>query len=207
MNTLLLLAIFINYTLGSDKMIQIVLYQSQYEPQLKELLRGFEAEVEHRLRWPFPSAEISPFDDPESLDENDQDDELMEMVEEGAEDALSQINQGNDDCYLALSPEGNVIGFQVTHLYHNQADKHVKAGDLELSRLYVHPDSRKKGIARMLNQHCLERGKEVEGINRAISFVEKSNSPNIALKRDLGFRKSTGYQDGARVYHFFQKLI
>jgi len=188
-------------------MTRIVPYQPQYEPQLRDLLQGFEVEVEHRLRWPFPSAEISPFDDPESLDENDQDDELMEMVEEGAEDALSQINQGNDDCYLALSPEGNVIGFQVTHLYHNQADKHVKAGDLELSRLYVHPDFRKNGIGRMLDQDCLERVKTVDGINRVITFVEKNNSPNIALKRDLGFRKSTGYQDGARVYHFFQRTI
>ena len=178
-------------------MVQIVPYHEQYEPQLKALLRGFEIEVEHKRTLPSSVLEVTF---------SDEDDDLSELIDENVEDALAQINAKGDDCYLALSPEGAVLGFQMTHLYHNKADAKIRPGDLEVSRLYVHPDFRKQGIARMLDEHCLERAKGVESVNRVITFVEEGN-PNTALKKELGFRRTSGYQDGARVYHLFQKAI
>ena len=115
-------------------MIQVVPYHQQYEPQLKQLLKGFEIEVEHKLKLPFPVLEITPPDE--------EDDDRSDLIEDSTEEILLQINQGNDDCYLALSSEGKVLGFQITHLYHNKADKHIQSGDLEVSRLYVHHDYR-----------------------------------------------------------------
>jgi ribosomal protein S18 acetylase RimI-like enzyme len=166
--------------------MEVILYNDQYQSQLKELLTNFEKEVEFKS--------------------NSLDDDLLEMVEEDVTNTLHQIELGNDGCYLALSSANKVVGFQLTHLYNNEADNKIKPGDLELSRLYVHPQFRKKGIARMLDEHCLERVKEVDGINRVITFVEEGN-PNMFLKKELGFRKCFGYQDGSRIYNFFNKSI
>ena len=79
----------------------------------------------------------------------DLDDDLAEMLEENVEDALKQIESGNNHCYLALSFGNKVVGFQLTHLYHNKADDKILPGDLEVSMLYVHPEHRKKGVTNL----------------------------------------------------------
>jgi ribosomal protein S18 acetylase RimI-like enzyme len=166
--------------------MEVIPYNQQYHSQLKELLTNFEKEVEFKSN---------------SLD----DDDLLEMIEESVDGAIHQIETGNDDCYLVIS-NNKVLGFQLTHLYNNEADNKIKTGDLEVSQLYVHPEYRKQGIAKMLDRHCLESAQEIDGINRVITFIEEGN-PNFALKKSLGFRRSFGYNDGARRYHFFNKSV
>jgi ribosomal-protein-alanine N-acetyltransferase len=82
-------------------------------------------------------------------------------------------------------------------------------GEAELLRVAVHPDARRRGLARALLLEGLERLRQAR-IQVCFLEVRVENKPAIALYEDLGFSwvglRRAYYQDGADAMVFVLEL-
>ena len=66
-------------------------------------------------------------------------------------------------------------------------DKEAYAATVELS-VYVHPDYRRRGIARELMGRILEEARQRDDIHTVISVITEGNEGSVKLHEELGFR-------------------
>lgn len=140
---------------------------------IRKLLFHFEEEVEYKR--PIHKSELA-------------------KVNEGIDSFLFALGDEQDNCLLAVF-NNNLIGFNAYHFYRNHACEHRRYGDVEITKAYVHPMLRQKGIGTSLDTAIIQRMKDIKKhgvfVNRVITEIEDTNMENIRLKRKLGFTRLT----------------
>jgi L-amino acid N-acyltransferase YncA len=163
--------------------MEIVKYNPSYESQLKTHLASFEREVE------FSGRKISEG-----------------LIYSRVNDTMNEISRGLDNCVLALL-DGQVVGFNITHLYKNNADNYRRNGSLELSQVYVSLEHRNKGVGKSLDSFCIELAEDESQVMEVITIVDSNSAANIRLKKRMGFRKTAQFSEGGSNYLVFKKKI
>ena len=101
-------------------------------------------------------------------------------------DALrSQLNKPDSCCTLAVEDD-RIIGFLAFEQIMDEGS---------IVEVAVHPDHRRKGVARELIESAL---KNADGLNSVFLEVRESNTPAIGLYESLGFDRigvRKGYYD------------
>lgn len=160
-------------------MVKIVNYNSRHVEGLVPLLRRFEMEISGS----------------DSV-----------LAEAKVDMTLSELESGRDEALLAIESDG-VVGFQVGCLYNNDADRFRKAGTFEFSMSYVNPYFRRKGMGRNLKSSFINSLKARPEVSSIVGCIYERNHASISLHKSLGFRRVGEYNDGARRYLVFRKLL
>ena len=92
-------------------------------------------------------------------------------------------NVGNHPLIVA-DVDGAVAGYASLSSYR---DKEAYAATVELS-VYVHPDYRRRGVARYLMEEILEEARERGDIHTVISVITEGNDASVKLHEAFGFR-------------------
>jgi len=80
--------------------------------------------------------------------------------------------------------DGAVAGYACLSSYR---EKEAYAATVELS-VYVHPDYRRRGVARYLMEEILEEARQREDIHTVISVITEGNEASVKLHEAFGFR-------------------
>lgn len=97
----------------------------------------------------------------------------------------SQLDKADSRCTVAVDDD-NVIGFLAFEQVLDEGS---------IVELAVHPDHRRKGIARQMIETAIQ---SAEGLNIVFLEVRESNAPAIGLYESLGFERIAvrkGYYD------------
>jgi ribosomal protein S18 acetylase RimI-like enzyme len=65
----------------------------------------------------------------------------------------------------------------------------VSEVSVELSRIFVRKEARRRGLARLLSQRLIEAAKEMEGVDKVVLGTTDSQTPAIALYESMGFER------------------
>jgi Sortase and related acyltransferases len=92
-------------------------------------------------------------------------------------------NIGNHPLIVA-DLDGAVAGYASLSSYR---DKEAYAATVELS-VYVHPDYRRRGVARYLMGEILKEARQRDDIHTVISVITEGNEASVKLHEAFGFR-------------------
>ena len=94
---------------------------------------------------------------------------------------------GRDNHPLLVAEEdGRAVGYASLSPYR---EKEAYRTTVELS-IYVHPDYRRRGIARVLMEAILAAAKQDPAIHTVVSVITGENAASIRLHEQMGFRCS-----------------
>lgn len=163
---------------AEQKDISIVPYDHSNEDLIRPLLAEFQREEEHEVN--------------------------EKKIYRNVECALKDLKEGRDNGILAFLGD-DLVGFQITHQYNNQADEFRGVGTLEFTQSYVQPSCRRQGIGRKMKEFCLQQILGDAEISTLLAVIDEENIPSRRLHENLGLENISHYDDGiGRTYFVYQ---
>lgn len=111
--------------------------------------------------------------------------DLREKTPEEWQRFMEAHNRDNHPLLVAEA-DGRAVGYAGLSPYR---EKEAYRTTVELS-VYVHPDYRRRGIARALMQAILEKAVQDPAIRTVVSVITGENTGSIRLHEQMGFRYS-----------------
>lgn len=111
--------------------------------------------------------------------------DLREKTPEEWQRFMEAHNRDNHPLLVAEA-DGRAVGYASLSPYR---EKEAYCTTVELS-VYVHPDYRRRGIARALMQAILEKAGKDPAIRTVVSVITGENTGSIRLHEQMGFRYS-----------------
>ncbi len=147
------------------------------EPNLPEGFRlGPLTEVTNEELWPCYDASFRASEDGRYLSQT------KEQQRENFERFFDRSNPIEEDASLVLYSENQIVGFMKINLYTSEGF---------VNGMGIHPDYRRRGLARLLMTASLVRAKKNE-MRNVILEVDVENKGAIELYKQVGFRKTHG---------------
>ena len=110
------------------------------------------------------------------------------------EKLLSELQNGESFFYYVMAME-NIIGYLKLNIDNSQTEKHCK-GCLEIERIYLEAEYRRKGIGRKMIQFAIAKAKQYSKSKIWLGVWDKN--PSAIL-----FYKSQGFVDsGSHIFKF-----